>query len=151
MTRKHLIPIALLGALLVPNLASAGGKDRVEIDLSFPIALLARLGGTMTMECDTHVDSDSREMIRTLRRTNRYERRDGDDRVVAWKLGDRFKMKAIGDDGDTFILEMPWPAAECILGGIGGRRKIEMEALERSGGFELRVVGEDGEVKVAVD
>jgi hypothetical protein len=151
MTRRSLAPLALLVLLLVPGLASAGERH-ASIDISLPLQLLTRLGGTMTLDCDNHVDADTRAMIQTLRRTNRYEKRDGDDRLVAWRFGDRFRMKAMDGDGEgTFMLEMPWAAAECLFGGTSGKRQIKLEALERTGGFELRMTGDDGQISVAVD
>jgi hypothetical protein len=151
MTRRFLAPLALLALLFLPGLASAGER-KGSIDISLPLQLLTRLGGTITLDCDNDVDADTRAMIQTLRRTNRYEKRDGDDRLTAWRFGDRFRMKAREGDGDgTFTLEMPWAAAECLFGGNPGTRQIKMEALERSGGFELRMSGDDGQISVAVD
>jgi hypothetical protein len=70
----------------------------------------------------------------------------------AWRLGDRFRLKAVDGDGDgAFTLEMPWAAAECLFGGTPGKRQIKLESLEHSGGFELRLSGDDGSTKVAVD
>jgi len=151
MTRRSLAPLALLALLFLPGLASAGER-KGSIDISLPLQLLTRLGGTITLDCDNDVDADTRAMIQTLRRTNRYEKRNGDDQLVAWRFGDRFRMKAKDGEGDgTFTLEMPWVAAECLFGGSPRKRQIKMEALERSGGFELRMSGDDGQISVAVD
>lgn len=151
MTRRSLAPLALVALLAVPGLASAS-KHGASVDISLPLQLLAGLGGTMTIDCDNDVDSDTRAMMQTLRRTSRYESRDGDDRFTAWRLGDRFRLKAVDGDGDgAFTLEMPWAAAECLFGGVKGKRQIKLESLERSGGFELRMSGEDASLKLAVD
>ena len=151
MTRRSLALLALIALLAVPGLASAS-KHGATVDISLPLQLLAGLGGTMTLDCDNDVDGDTRAMMQSLRRTGRYESREGDDRFTAWRLGDRFRLKAVDGDGDgAFTLEMPWVAAECLFGGIQGKRTIKLESLERSGGFELRMSGEDASIKVAVD
>jgi hypothetical protein len=149
MIRRSLAPLAFLALLAVPGLASAS-KHGASVDISLPLQLLAGLGGTMTIDCDNDVDSDTRAMMQALRRSGRYESRDGDDRFTAWRLGDRFRLKAVDGDG-AFTLEMPWAAAECLFGGVKGRRQIKLESLERSGGFELRMSGDDASIKVAVD
>jgi hypothetical protein len=153
MIRRSLAPLAFLALLAVPGVASAS-KHGASVDISLPLQLLAGLGGTMTLNCDNDVDSDTRAMMQTLRRSGRYESRDGDDRFTAWRLGDRFRLKAVDGDGDgdgAFTLEMPWAAAECLFGGVTGKRQIKLESLERSGGFKLRMSGDDASIKVAVD
>lgn len=151
MIRKFLAPIAFLALLAIPGLASAS-KHGASVDISLPLQLLAGLGGTVTIDCDNDVDSDTRAMLQALRRTGHYKSREGDDRFTAWRLGDRFRLKAVDGDGDgAFTLEMPWAAAECLFGGVKGKRTIKLESLERSGGFELRMSGEDASIKVAVD
>jgi hypothetical protein len=152
MTRRSLTPIAFIALLAIPGLASASHKHGASVDISLPLQLLAGLGGTMTINCDSDVDSDTRAMMQALRRSGRYESRDGDDRFTAWRLGDRLRLKAVDGDGDgTFTLEMPWAAAECLFGGTRGKKQIKLESLESSGGFELRMSGGDASIKVAVD
>lgn len=150
MNRRSLVPLALIALLAIPGLASASHKHGASVDISLPLQLLAGLGGTMTINCDSDVDSDTRAMMQALRRSGRYESRDGDDRFSAWRLGDRFRLKAVDGDG-AFTLEMPWAAAECLFGGVPGKRQIKLESLERSGGFELRLSGDDASIKVAVE
>ncbi len=151
MTRRSLAPLALIALLAVPGLASAS-KHGASVDISLPLQLLAGLGGTMTLDCNDDVDSDTRAMMQALRRSGRYESRDGDDRFTAWRLGDRFRLKAVDGDGDgAFILEMPWAAAECLFGGVNGKRQIKLESLGSKGGLELRMSGDDASIKVAVD
>lgn len=151
MTRRSLVPLALIALLAVPGLASAS-KHGASVDISLPLRFLAGLGGTMTLDCDNDVDGDTRAMMQALRRSGRYDAREGDDRFTAWRLGDRFRLKAVDGDGDgAFTLEMPWAAAECLFGGVTGKRQIKLESLERSGGFELRMSGDDASIKVAVD
>jgi hypothetical protein len=66
--------------------------------------------------------------------------------------GERFRLKAVDGDGDgAFTLEMPWAAAECLFGGVQGKRQIRLESLEQNGGFALKMSGDNGSIKVAVD
>ena len=152
MTRSSLVPLALIALLAIPAVASAADKHGASIDISLPLQLLARTGGTITLDCDNDVDTDTRSMMQALQRSGRYESRDGDDRFTAWRIGERFRLKAVDGDGDgAFTLEMPWAAAECLFGGVQGKRQIKLESLERNGGFELKMSGDNGSIKVAVD
>ena len=138
--------------LAAPALAAAAGKTP-SIDISLPFAWLAKSGGTMTMSCETQVDGDTAAMMRSLRGQGfrgRYESRDGDSHVTAVRSGDRFQLKTVDKDGDKVSVAMPWPVAECLFGGTGGKKQIRLHALEAAGGFELKLDGENAGLHVDV-
>lgn len=40
--------------------------------------------------------------------------------------------------------------AECLFGGMGGKKQIRIQALEAAGGFQLKLDGENAGVHVDV-
>lgn len=144
--------LALVILLAAPVLAAASGKTP-SIEISIPFEWLAKSGGTITLGCETKADGDTAAMMRSLRgqgSRGRYEKRDGDDFMSATRNGDRFHLDTVGKDGGKLSLTMPWPVAECIFGGTGGRRQIRVQTLRDKGGFELKLDGEKGGVHMDV-
>jgi hypothetical protein len=60
MTRRSLVPLTFIVLLAIPGLTSASHKHGASVDIiSLPLQLLAGLGGTMNINCDSDVDSDT--------------------------------------------------------------------------------------------
>jgi hypothetical protein len=144
--------ITLCFALAQPLLAD-GSKPTLGI--SIPFGLLAGMDGSITLDCNSSNDSDTRAMIRSLQKKGRrghYEFEEDGDRLVADRRGKQFRMTAWEDKERKLDLEMPWSVAECIFGGRAGDEiEIEISQLDDLGGFELRLAGDNAGIRVSVD
>ena len=152
-TGFRILLLSSLALIMTPLLAAAKGKSP-SVDISIPFEWLAKNGGTITMSCETQVDGDTAAMMRSLHaqgRRGRYESQDGDEHLAATRNGDRFQLKTTGKDGGRVSVAMPWPVAECLFGGNGGKRQIRVQAVQAAGGFELKLDGEKAGLHVQVD
>jgi hypothetical protein len=156
--RRSLFPLTLTLLLAAPLATPAQARDhsgagQAAIDLSLPLSLLGSMGGTMTISCDTDVDSDTRNAMRALNSqgsSGRFAWTDDDgSRLVAQRDGGRFRLRVTDDDDKAVVLEMPWGVAQCLLSGSKtGPRKMSLASLQRNGGFSLKVNGEDASFHV---
>jgi hypothetical protein len=157
--------LALLATALtlLPTAAFAGsdssslhvhidGDDGGRVDVDLSLGWLATFVDWADIECDSHTDSDTRRMARSLDRQGEgsvYEFEDDDgDNVVARRVKGALKIESRDEDGEISRVEMPWPLAECLF--LGREPKGGLRSALRDGDFRIRVEGHDGD-RVAVD
>jgi len=135
---------------LAPTPASAGSArisakgegGGASIDFNW----LSALKTAVTLDCDTRTDRDTRAMMRSLERQSargRYEWRDGDEKLTAIRAGERFTLEGRDEDG-TFKVSIPWPVAQCLFGGQGTPRQIDLASLRKAGAVRFQWKGEKG-------
>ncbi len=154
--------VLLVTLALAPSAAqaAAGSGDhdggRLSIDVALPLSLLKAAGrdSNVHISCDADADSETAAMIASLRRQGRrgvVRGRDDDGRWEARRQGDRFELKAWNlDDDEKLLLAIPWPLAECLLGGGDGRNELTARDLFGHH-YEVRFEGEDGRIRFTLD
>lgn len=152
--------VLLVALALVPSSARAAGASdsagKLSIDVALPLSLLEAAGrdSDVRITCDADADPETAAMIASLRRQGRrgvVRGRDDDGRWEARRQGDRFELKAWNlDDDEKLLLTIPWPLAECLMGGGSG--KDELTARDLFGHhYEIRLEGEDGQIRFTLD
>ena len=144
--------IVLCFAITQPTLA----KDaKPTLGISIPFGLLAGMEGSVTLDCDSTEESDTRTMIRSLQKKGRrghYQLEENGDRLEADRRGNHFHMTTWEAKERKLDLEMPWSVAECIFGGRPGDViEIEISQLDTLGRFELSLAGETAGIRVSVE
>lgn len=157
------------GLALVPQSAQADRDERSatfrvevrdadgsQLSLAMPTGWLnGFLAGTdIDLDCDGSDDRGVAAMMRALEREGEGAvwngtDDDGDPLHGRRKVG-QLVLESRDEDGETARIEMPWPLAHCLLGGIGPAGGLE-QALTR-GDLEFRIDVRDGdgsEVRIA--
>ena len=155
---------AVLGVLVIsvaPALAKEK-KDTITIDIedsdgsTMTLSLSADFVSGMIegmvgedLECDSDIDSDTREMFQHLSKNgkgSRYtlEKEDGEI-VKARRRKDQLELEILKPDEDPTHVSMPWLLAECMLGN-----KVAAKELQKADGLQFSVA-KDGGIAIRVE
>jgi hypothetical protein len=131
------------------------GEDGTNFDLSIGAGWIAGLIDSLDVECEVATDADTRRMARHLDRKGegarfRFVDDDGDD-VLAIRRAGMLRIETSEKNGESALVELPWPLAECFLLGrepAGGVGRLLLDS-----GLKLKVDARDGDgrVRVSID
>ncbi len=122
--------------------------DSLSVQMSREMVIgLLEDGLDTTLDCNTELDAELRELLEPLAR-KRYATGtigEGDDRIVARRRGSKLDL-TIGDRNAAHIrAKMSWGIAECLLG-----RNTTLEEALGSGAITVKLTTETGTVVQAV-
>lgn len=130
------------------RISAKGEGGGASIDFNWMSAL--KTAGTL--DCDTHTDRDTQAMMRALEGRDargRYEWRDGDERLTSVRTGERFTLEGRSEDG-SFRVGLPWAVAQCLFGGQGAPRRVDLASLRKAGAVSFQWKGNKGGITAAI-
>lgn len=126
--------------------------DGAKVDLRVGTGWLSGLLEQVEVDCDARPDRQTRRMMDSLTEQGEggvWSGRDDDgDRILARRSSGQLKLESTRRDGGRAVVEMPWPAAECLLlgrtpaEGLGsalGQGKARMQIEAREDGKRVRL------------
>jgi hypothetical protein len=125
------------------------------VHLSFSGDWLGGLIESLHVSCQAEADQRTRAMMESLDADGEgavYEFTEDDgDHVVARRLRGQLVLETREHDGDRATVEMPWPAARCLLLGVTPEGDLGRRVADGKARLRLDLSDHDGRVRIRLD
>jgi len=131
-------------------------EDGARVHLTLASGWLSGWLDSIHVACRTDADSQAREMMAKLETGGEgsvFEYRDADDgaRVVGRRTRGQIVIEKHERDGGRATVEMPWPAARCLMLGIAPDGELGREIASGEARLRIDVRDHGDRVRIAVE